>query len=355
MSRSPPAKFIVILFAGLLVFLLYLYLTVGINEILSIFGRLDLRRYSLYYATALAAVFLSMLFYSMSWNRLMEAVGIRIGLRKAYLYCWLGNFVDSIIPFETISGEATKIYFVQRETNEQPGRIVASVVAHRIISTSIALSSLVVSLTLLIIMYKISLGIIYPILILILCSAALIMLLLFASLRRNVAEKIIDPVLNFVSSISRGRINLLETRNLVYTNLQYFYNDFRYLGGDRWALVYAIFYGLIAWLLHLSVFLLTFCAINFSEIISKIYETVIVYSINAALQVSPASLAPGIIEIVMTNLYIMLGFDMAISGTATLLIRIATFWLPVIFGGAIAQWMGVKNLLAQISKNTSTC
>lgn len=355
MSRSSPAKFIVILFAGLLVFLLYLYLTDGINEILGIFGRLDLRKYSLYYAAAIVAVFLSMLFYSISWNKLMEAVGIRIGLRKAYLYCWLGNFVDSIIPFETIGGEATRIYFVQRETNEQPGRIVASVVAHRIISTSIALSSLVVSLTLLIIMYKVSFGIVYPILILILCSAALIMLLIFASLRRGIAEKIIDPVLNFVSYISRGHMNPLETKNLVYTNLQYFYNDFRHLSSNRWALVYAVFYGFVAWLLHLSVFPLTFYAINFSEITSKIYETVVVYSINAALQVSPASLAPGIIEIIMTNLYIMLGFSMAISGTATLLIRIATFWLPVIFGGAVAQWVGVKNLLAQISKNTSTC
>ncbi|MEM1561772.1 MAG: lysylphosphatidylglycerol synthase transmembrane domain-containing protein [Candidatus Bathyarchaeia archaeon] len=353
--KQPFTKFFAILFIGLLIFLIYLCLTVGVNEISNILNRLNLRDYMSYYAMAIMAVFLSVLFYSMSWNKLMETLGIKIGLKKVYLYCWLGVFVDSVIPFETVSGEITRAFFVQRETNEQPGKIVASIVAHRIILTFITLSSLIISSILLIITYGVSISIIYPLVTLILCSVTLLILLLLVSLRKGIAEKIIDPILDFIVSLSKGRINLPETRSMIYMNLQCFYNDFRHLSGRRWRLILAMLYNFLAWLLHLSVFFLTFYAINFPEISSKIYETIIVYSINMALQTSPISLAPGLIEIVTMNLYALLGFNMAISGTATLFIRVATFWLPVIFGGIIAQWVGVKNLLTQTVKATSTC
>ncbi|MEM1550820.1 MAG: flippase-like domain-containing protein, partial [Candidatus Bathyarchaeia archaeon] len=142
---------------------------------------------------------------------------------------------------------------------------------------------------------------------------------------------------------------------IVYTNLQCFYDDFRYIGSKRRMLMWAVLYGFFAWLFHLSVFFLTFCALNYSKITSRIHEIIIVYSINMAFQASPISLAPGLTEIVMTNLYILLGFEPALSGTATFLIRIATFWFPIILGVIVAQWIGVKNLLKQTYRNTSTC
>lgn len=354
MSKSFTKLFVIIL-AGLMIFLLYLYLTVGVNEMLSVLQEIDLSRYLLYYAIALAAVFLSMLFYSLSWNELMKALGIKIGVKKVYMYCWIGNFVDSITPFETVAGEITRMYLVQRDTNESMGRIVASIVAHRIISAAMALGGLVISLIFLTATYSVSSSMVHHILTLILCLIALILLLLLVSLKEGLAEKIINPILNFVSFISRGRINILETKKIIYTNLQYFYNDFRSLSSNLPALVRAIFYSFTAWLLHLSIFFLTFYAINFPEIIHKIYETIVVYSVYTSLQASPISLAPGLIEIIMTNLYVILGFNMAIGGVATLLMRIAMFWLPLIFGGAVAQWVGVKNLFTQVGKNTSTC
>ncbi|MEM2464639.1 MAG: lysylphosphatidylglycerol synthase domain-containing protein, partial [Candidatus Bathyarchaeia archaeon] len=189
MNKNPLTKFLVFLLVGLPVFLIYLFFAVGVNEIISIFEGLDVRNYLLYYVSALAAVFLSTLFYSMSWNKLMESIGVRIGVKKAFLYCWLGSFVDAIIPFETVSGELTRIYLVQRETGEQPGKIVASVAAHRIIATFIALCSLIVSSIFLITRYNVSSGIIYPLLIVILGSTAVIALLMIASIRRGIAEK----------------------------------------------------------------------------------------------------------------------------------------------------------------------
>ncbi|MEM1586240.1 MAG: lysylphosphatidylglycerol synthase transmembrane domain-containing protein [Candidatus Bathyarchaeia archaeon] len=357
MGKSPLTKFLALVLVGLPVFLIYLFFTVGVNEIMGVLGKLDLCNYLLYYTAALAAVFLSTLFYSMSWNKLMKPMGIKIGLKKAFLYCWLGGFLDAIIPFETVSGEMAKIYLVQRETGEQPGKIIASIVAHRIIVISIALGSLMVSSIFLITRYDVGSGIIYPLSIVMLGSAAVIALLLFASLRKGVAEKIINAILNFISFTFRKRvINLLKIRENVYMNLQYFYNEFRNISSRRWTLTLAVLYGFLAWLSHLSVFILTFYALGFSEIIFRFYETIVVYSISMALQAAPISIvAPGLMEIIMSNLYVLLGFEPALSGAATFLIRIATFWLQIMSGGIIVQWIGVKNIFEQILKNTSTC
>ncbi|MEM3716527.1 MAG: flippase-like domain-containing protein, partial [Candidatus Bathyarchaeia archaeon] len=148
----------------------------------------------------------------------------------------------------------------------------------------------------------------------------------------------------------------LKIRENVYMNLQYFYNEFRNISSRRWTLTLAVLYGFLAWLSHLSVFILTFYALGFPEITAKIYETIIVYSISMALQAAPISIvAPGLMEIIMTNLYVLLGFNPALSGAAIFFIRIATFWLQVLSGGIIAQWMGVKNIFEQVFKNTSTC
>ncbi|MEM0010763.1 MAG: lysylphosphatidylglycerol synthase transmembrane domain-containing protein [Candidatus Bathyarchaeia archaeon] len=356
MNKILPKKFLAFLFIGLSIFLVYLFFTIGINEILNVFQGLNIYHYLLYYTLALISVFLSTLLYSMSWNKLMESVGIRIGIKRTFLYCWLGNFVDAITPFETVSGEITRIYLVQRETGEPPGKIVASVIAHRIIVTFIALGSLTISSIFLITKCNISAGIIYPLLLIISGSIAVTFLLMIMSLKRGVAERVADTILNFIAFILKGHVNLLETRRKVHQNIQCFYNDFRHIGGKRWTLTLAVSYNFLAWLLHLSVFLLTFYALGFSEIVSKISETIVAYSINMALQVAPISLVtPGLIEIIMTNIYVLLGFNPALSGVATLFIRIATFWLQVLSGGIIVQWMGVKNMFEQIFKGTSTC
>ncbi|MEM1515502.1 MAG: lysylphosphatidylglycerol synthase transmembrane domain-containing protein [Candidatus Bathyarchaeia archaeon] len=355
MNKNLLTKFFVLIIISLPIFLVYLYFTVGVSELASIFEKLDLRSFLLYNTAALIMILLSTLFYSMSWNKIIESIGIKIGLKKAFLYSWSGIFVDLITPFETVSGEILRIYLAQRETGEQLGKIVASVVAHRIIVTFMSLGGLTASSILLTIKYNVNLNILYTLLAIILCLAALLTLLFLASLKRGALERIINPILNFTASILKGRINLLETRNRVYINLEYFYSNFRHFSSQRRALMWAVFYGFLAWFLHLSVFFLSFYAINFLEITAKTSEIIIIHSIVMTLQVSPISLAPGLIEIVMTNLCSTLGFSIAISGVVTLLIRIATFWFPIIFGGIVSQWIGVKNMFTQANKNTLTC
>ncbi len=357
MNGSSFAKLAAFIVAGALIFILYLYFFVGFGGILEVFRSVNPYEYSIYYSLTIIAIVLSMIFYSMSWNEFMKGLSIKMNLKKAFLYCWLGNFVDLILPFEAISGEITRVYLVHRETRDPSGKIIASVVGHRIITTLITLVCLFFSSTFLIIegeYEKIGAGVLYLLSIVILGSLFLIAALLYLSLKKDAAEKLIDFLAKAAGFLTRGRLNPPEIKEKMHQHLLHFHRGIESFGKNRVLLVKAAAYSFLAWFFHLIIYFLVFYALGFSGIAAKIYETIVVYSISVAIQTIPIALPLGIVEIVMTSLYTFFKIPVALSGTATLLIRVVTFWLQILVGYAIAQWMGVKNLLGKNRKETLT-
>lgn len=354
MDKRPLKKALIFIIFGSLAFLLYLYFVVGFNDLINAFAEVNPYSYMLYYVAAFAVMVLSMLFYSVSWERLMRAISLRVGLRRAFVYCWLGNFVDLIMPLETVSGEITKVYLVQRKTGDQPGKIAASIVAHRIIITLMTSCGLFAASILFIMEYSVSAIILYLLLAAMLGSLLLIILLIALSLRRDLTEKIIDFSLKLAAPLLGRSLNLPGLRDKIQHNLLEYHSEFKAFGKNRRALLEATIYGLLAWLLYLSVYLLVFCALGFSEITTKFYGVIVVCSLSASLQSIPIALPLGLVEMTMTSIYTLFGIPASISGIATLLTRIATFWFPITSGYIIAQWIGVKNLIEQGLKSTST-
>jgi uncharacterized protein (TIRG00374 family) len=168
------------------------------------------------------------------------------------------------------------------------------------------------------------------------------------------AEKIVDLLLNFIAPMFRERLNVSSIKEKAHLNLLQFHDGFKLFSRRKTILLSAVTCSFFAWLLHLSVYFLVFYALGFDKVFAKAYEMTVVYSISVAVQLTPIALPTGLVEIAMTSLYILFGFPTAVSGAATLFIRVITFWLQIIVGYVIAQWIGVKNLLAQRYKSTST-
>jgi len=347
-------KILTLIITGLLIFIFYLYFFIGFNDIMEVFRSINLFEYSFYYSISIIVSLVSMLFYSMSWNCLMKALSINVGLKRAFMYCWLGNFVDLIIPFETVSGEITRIYLVHREIGGSSGKIVASVVAHRIITTFITLGGLIFASAFLVIRYNISVEALCLLLLIISGSLLLTGILLYLALSEGATRKIIGVPIKIIAFVVRDRFNLSDLKERVYQNLMQFHRGFKSFSKNWWVLAKPITYSFTAWFLHLSIYFLVFYALGLGWISTKIYETIIVYSISVAVQNIPIALPLGLVEIVMTSLYTLFKVPAAIGGTATLLIRVITFWLQIIVGYVIAQWIGVKNLLLRGLKETST-
>ena len=90
-----------------------------------------------------------MFFYAISWRALLNFLSVKISVVKSYLYVWYGIFIDIIIPAESISGEVCRIYLVTREQDGTSGKVVASLITHRLLGMGINIAVLIIGIGLL--------------------------------------------------------------------------------------------------------------------------------------------------------------------------------------------------------------
>ena len=339
-------KSILISFAGLLVFMLYLYFFVGFDSMLEIMKKVNPIEYSFYYSLTIAAIIISLVFYSMTWHELLKSLSLRLSLRKAFLYSWIGNFVDLIVPLETVSGEVTRLYLIRRDAKNDLGKAVASLVYHRIISISTTLIALVVSSFYLIIAYNVRVDVISFLSIVAIGTVATIILLLYLSFSEKAAGRIVNLLIKFISIFLKNERKLSDLEKKAMNDLSVFHSAVKFFGKNPGILAKPFVYSYISWFFQLFIYLLVFYALGIPQIFQCVPQMVVVFSITLAVQTVPVGFPVGLVEIVMTYLYnILLGTSPAVNGLATSLIRIVTFWFQIFVGFLIVQWMGIKRVL----------
>ena len=132
---------------GLVAFFLYVYLfQVDIMAIIATAQRADPVLYALAAAVSLIEVF----FFAVSWRVLAKFLMIKLSVMKSYLLVWYSIFVDTIVPAESVSGEAIRVYMITREQGKETcGRAVASLVTHRILGMAMNVIVLIIGVVLL--------------------------------------------------------------------------------------------------------------------------------------------------------------------------------------------------------------
>lgn len=343
-SELPVRKSAILITVGLTVFILYLYFFVGFDEILDVFKRVNPVEYAFYYSITFAAIMLSVLFYSMTWNEFLKTLSIHIGLRKAFVYNLIANFVDLIIPLEAITGEFTRVYLISKDTNNQFGKAVASVVTHRIVSNFFALSALIIS-SIILIRYAENLYVSYLLVLVITGTAASIVILFYLSVREEAAERLVNGLIRVSQIFTRDRLKIRHLRDSAIENLSFFHQGFRTVGNDPKNLIKPMIYTSVSWFCHLVIYFLVFYALGYTGVLLFVPQIIIVFSISLATQTIPVGLPVGLVEIVMTSLYTLFGIPPALGGTATTLIRVVTFWFQIMLGYVVVQWMGIRTLV----------
>jgi len=330
---------------GLLAFMLYLYFFVGFDSMLEILEKVDPVEYSLYYSLTLVAILVSMIFYAMTWHELLKVLSLDLSLKKAFLYSWVGNFVDLVLPLETVSGEFTRLYLIREEVNDI-GRAIASLVYHRIISISTTLITLIVSSLYLIMGYNIQMDIILFLSVVVIGTAATVILLLYLSLNEKAAGRIVDFLMRLASLFIKSEKRLASLKERALSDLSVFHSSVKSVGKNPRILAKSFMYSYLSWFSHLAIYLLVFYALGVSWILQCIPQMIVVFSITLAVQTVPVGFPVGLVELVMTYLYnILLSTSPAVNGLATSLIRVVTFWFQILVGFLIVQWLGIKRLL----------
>ncbi len=328
------------LLVGILIFVAYLHFFVGIPKMVTIIQSVNL----FYYALAVAVLFLNMLATSLAWQYFLRPLSIKVSLRKTFLFTWIGVFVDLLVPAESISGDASKAYLMTKGSGENAGKVVASVVSHRILAMIITLGSLIFSsLTLYILQYELPAFVLNIILFIIIGTVIALFFFFLFILKESLTKRLIDPLLRFLAFISRGRLELSSLRDKATKTLRAFHDSIGILLRNPKSLVPPVFFSIMAWFFSVLLSYLVFVSLGQPVDFVLI---MIVHSISVSVQSVPFGIPAevGFVEIVMTTLYGLLGVADIVGAAATVLIRFLWVGLRILIGFVMVQFVGIKNL-----------
>jgi len=336
MKRTLP-----FLLIGLLIFIAYLYFFVNIHEMITEVKGVNL----LYFLLAIVVLLLNTVFSSLAWQYFLRPLSVNVPFKKTLLFGLIGTFVDILVPAESISGDASKVYLMSKDSGENAGKVVASVMGHRILSMIITLSSLIIgSASLFILQYKLPSFVFNLILLVVIGTTISLVFMFLLCSKEQLTQKIIDSLLRFSNFLLRGRLKLNSLRSKARKALRAFHQSIEFLGGNPRSLIWPVVFSVVAWLLSVFLSFLVFVSLDYPVSFSVV---MIVYSISCSIQTIPVGVPAevGLLEIVMTSLYALFGVPLGISAAATILTRIITVWLKFFMGFMAFQWVGIKVLI----------
>ena len=328
---------------GLLAFLVYIYVfNVDVQEII---GTAEQHfNLSLYLAAAMA-VLLDTAFFTLAWHSLIRFLSVKISWLKEFTYVWVGVFVDTLIPAESVSGEITRIYLVNKEQIGTAGKATASIVAQRLIGMGVNIATLLVGAILLFV-ENLLYGLILTLILFIISITFLFLALtLLLCLKQNWTMRIVDALVSFADWITRGHWKLSSLRGDVIESTKAFHEAMKDYRHAPKTLFIASLYSITSWILSLAVFYMVFLSIGYSQISWS--AILIISTIFAAVKAVPVGIPfeVGLPEITLSTLLILFGIPYETSFTVTILWRLLTLWLRFFIGFVAQQWMGIKSIV----------
>jgi uncharacterized protein (TIRG00374 family) len=355
-TESPKPKItrktVIFPILGLAAFFLYIYLfQVDIPAIIDTARRANLLFYGLAAVVSLVEIF----FFSLSWRVLVNFLMIKLSVMRSYLFVWYGNFVDIIIPAESVSGEAMRVYLITKEQGNQTcGRVLASLVTHRVLGMSMNVAVLVLGMILLFTETQIDPLIFNLILFLTLGISVVLFLILLFSFKEQWILRIIDWLVRAGKFLSRGRWRgqLTKIKEDAFRIAGSFHDSMKDFQSNPKALFLSVLYLAVTWFFSLSIPFLVFVSLGHTVSWSIILITsAIVLAVKSIPLGVPFEV--GLPEITMTTMYTSMGVPAGLSATATILTRLLTLWLRFFVGFLAQQWLELRPILNPAQKGTN--
>lgn len=315
---------------GLIVFVLYLYYYVGISGFVSSLEKLNLWYYSLAFVLVVVSVF----FHSIVWRGLLGNLYCLISVKTAFWFGWVGIFVDNVVP-GGVTGDLFKAYWLCKVEAHDTGKVVASVIAHKILIIMILLVNTVVGLVLWILSYgNVDTAVFGIIIGISLVLVFTLVMIFYLSYNRRATGKLLDGIIRLICFFRRNKWDSVGSRGKMEKTLGDFHRGIVSLKANPRGLLWPVFFSVLAWFADLVVFLLCFMALDYEL---PAFQALIAYALTATLLVEGVSFL-GFNEIIRSSLFIALGIPSSIGVTSILLNRFATFWFRLIVSYGVFHW-----------------
>jgi uncharacterized protein (TIRG00374 family) len=340
LSKYKSSLFLIL---GTIAFIAYLAFFVKFDSIIMLLTSLNLEDYSLYFSLAILSLVLMVFFDSLIFYYLLQGLKVKIKLSKMVLYNWIGNFVEMVIPCETVCGEVTRIYLIQKDTKANIGTSAAPVISSRIISTVIYTVGLLVGLVSLALGSQLPLYLLGTFLVISIGTVGVIGLFFYIALKESAGERIVNLIMRLLKVITKNQSKLDKSKEKLQTSIFSFAEAFKTYKKNPKLLIKPTIFAVLGYIFNLLIFLMVFYALNFRSI--TLPDLAIVYFISSTVETITSGFPVGAVEITMINLYSALNVPLVIAGAATTLSRLLTFWVQVLVGYPIVQFTGLKELV----------
>ena len=324
---------LLLLILGLIAFILYFYFFINPAQVIDILSRTNLA----YYTGAFVAYFLYVFFSALVWYDLLNSLSVKISTLKALLFTWVGLFFEAVVPQLGWSGEVSKTYLLAKDSNQDAGKIGASVVGQKIFTIAITVVALGLGLGLVLISYPLPLIVTFLITIVLALSILTLSVVYYVSIKPTATKTLLNWSIR-IALFFRKRWNPQNFRLKAEELLDKFHLGMEQLRANPKALIKPIIYAIIGFVFEISVVFLTFIALGYPVPVDKV---LIVFTLTGTLQTVGVTIF-GFTEIVMTSSFAFLGIPVDLSFSVTLLTRVVSLWFRLIVSYAALQWAGIK-------------
>jgi uncharacterized protein (TIRG00374 family) len=328
----PFGKTAVLIVVGLAIYFGYLYL-VGFDSIKDVL----LHANYWYLGLAMAVALVGNGFHTAGWWVYLRDKGYKISFFKAYQMYIASIFFVNLLPTMAVSGEVSKIYFVQKST---PGsrfdKTLATCVISRILEMIPIAVGAAVGVLYLAFFYGMPLW------------ATAFCLFIAGALAVSAAGGLIvalDNILLRKLSESGFRLagrllkkDFSERAQHIDVILMQFDTSLKDLTNNKPLVAESLALIFIAWCFDVSIAYIAFLAIGHPVSPALV---ITVFSVMVILQMLPIFLPGGIgvVDIVMTTLYMTVGISTETSAGATIMVRFVTLWFLTTVGGLITLYL----------------
>ncbi|MCW4018885.1 MAG: flippase-like domain-containing protein [Candidatus Bathyarchaeota archaeon] len=338
-----PKRILIFMVLGSIVFGVYIYFSIGVDQLLMVIDSIDISTFVFFYGLSFATMLVVMLLWSASWFTLLRALSVKMSLKKTFVYYIAGDFVDRIVPSPGVVGEATRAYLVRKnDASSSYGVIAAAGITNRIVNYGVVIGGLSAGILFLLITETVPVFASGLLLTVWLGAIALFAILSFVSLKDDAAQKLV-AVLMKISKFIRSEKDAEKLSNRILRFLSRFHEGFKFFGANPYYLVAPIVFNILSFVLNLVVYMLVFYALGLSYLPLDFF--IVVYFLAGAIQDGAAAFSVGGLEILLTNIFVLYGIPLAISGVAAVIVRIVTFYFPLIAGYVFLQLIGAKNVM----------
>ncbi len=326
---------------GSSIFVLYIYFSIGIGEFILVGQNLNLLSFFVFLGLGLVTMLLAQLSWAASWLTLLNALSIKIGIRKTFLYYFAGDFVDRLVPSPGVVGDVTRAFLLRKEKLNTYGAVAAALITNRIVAYGVVMAGLTAGITYLLFTSSIPVYVTGLLIAVWLGAVASVLLLTIVVLKENAVKKTVGALITLLKFLKYGKTQQFSSKAFKF--LSRFHEGFKFYGANRRYLVLPILFNAVAFALNFIVYIFAFYALGLTQIPVAFF--MLIYLLAGAIQDAAAVLSVGGLEIFLMNLFILYGIPPATSGVASVLLRGLAFYFPLTMGYVTMQIIGVNKLV----------